>query len=198
MNPAKAHHIAMLEKVSAFMNYRDIPSALQKRIRNYYRYMWEKRLGCDESEIISVLPATLQMEISLFLKKDIIEKVHLFQGASDDFIKEVALEMRPVVFMPGDYIYKIGEKARDMYFISRGTLEVTSKDDQEVYRTLTVGDFFGEIALIQNQHRTANVRALGYCDLYRLDKNMFDHILTHHPVIAEQIKAKAFERKTKF
>jgi hypothetical protein len=35
---------------------------------------------------------------------------------------------------------------------------------------------------------------VSYCDLYRLDKEMFDRVLAHYPTIAAQIEAKARER----
>jgi len=75
-----------------------------------------------------------------------------------------------------------------------GAVEVLTKDGSVVYATLTDGDFFGEIALVLNQTRTACVRTVSYCDLYRLDKEMFDRVLAHYPNIAAQIEAKAKER----
>jgi voltage-gated potassium channel len=194
IDPAKAQHLANMERLTAFMNYRNIPLRLQKRLRDYYAYLWEKRMSFDESNIISALPPSLRIDVSLFLKRDIIEKVPLFQGASDEFIREIALQMAPVIFTPGDYIYKAGELGRDMYFITQGTVEVVSKNGSVVYATLTDGDFFGEIALVLSQPRTASVRAVSYCDLYRLDKEMFDRVLAHYPNIAAQIEAKARER----
>jgi voltage-gated potassium channel len=151
-------------------------------------------MSFDESNIISALPPSLRTEVSLFLKRDIIEKVPLFQGASDEFIREIALQMTPVIFTPGDYVYKAGEWGRDMYFITQGTVEVVSKDGSVVHATLTDGNFFGEIALVLQQPRSASVRAVSYCDLYRLDKEMFDRVLAHYPNIAAQIEAKARER----
>lgn len=195
IDPAKVHHLQSLEKLTAFMNYRSIPPEIQKRIREYYDYLWEKRLGFDESTVIAELPPSLKTEVSLFLKRDIIAKVPLFQGASDEFIKEIALAMKPLVFMPGDYVYHAGESGRDMYFISKGTIEVVSKDGTQIYATLTEGDFFGEIALVLNEPRTASVRALTFCDLYRLDKEMFEHVLLHHPEIGAQLTSKAQKRR---
>jgi voltage-gated potassium channel len=194
IDPAKAQHLANMEKLTAFMNYRNIPPRLQKRLRDYYAYLWEKRMSFDESNVISALPPSLRTDVSLFLKRDIIEKVPLFQGASDEFIREIALQMTPVIFTPGDYVYKAGESGRDMYFITQGTVEVMSKDGSAVYATLTDGDFFGEIALVLSQPRTACVRAVSYCDLYRLDKEMFGRVLANYPNIAAQIEAKARER----
>jgi len=197
IDPAKVQHLERMGRLTAFMNYRNIPPEMQQRTRDYYSYLWNKRLSFDEGEVIAALPPSLGTEISLFLKRDFIQRVPIFQGASEEFIKEIALHMKPLVFLPGDFVYKAGELGRDMYFISRGTLEALSKDGKTIYATLGAGDFFGEIALVLNQRRSASVRALSYCDLYRLDKEMFERVLAHYPEIGRQIEAKARERQEK-
>jgi len=195
IDPVKVHRLEKLKKLMAFMSYRRVPPVLQKRIHDYYNYLWEKRLDYDESTVISGLPPSLRTDVSLFLMRDIIHKVPLFRGANDEFIREIALHMRPVVFMPGDFVFREGEVGKDMYFISRGELEVVARNGQLVQATLREGDFFGEIALIQSQPRTAGIRAVSYCDLYRLDKEMFERVAAQFPEIARKIAAMAKERQ---
>jgi voltage-gated potassium channel len=193
IDPAKAHYLQNMERLTAFMNYRSIPPELQTRIRDYYTYLWEKRLSYDESTLVSALPPSLQTDVSLFLKRDILEKVPLFRGASDEFIREIALQMRPVVFMPGDFVYRAGEQGNDMYFITRGAVEVIANGSLQA--TLKEGDFFGEISLVLSQPRTASIRAVSFCDLYRLDREMFNRVLSHYPDIAAQIESTAKARQ---
>ena len=194
IDPARARYLEQRERMTGFMHYRHLPRALQHRVREYYDYLWEQRRVFDETKILKELPPSLHLEVSLFLKRDLIENVPLFQGASDAFIREVALELESVVFTPGDLIIKAGERGWDMFFISQGTIEILAPDGATVYRTLADGDCFGEIALFLDQLRSASVRAVTYCDLYRLDKEMFDRTLSHYPDIAAQIEALAKER----
>ncbi len=194
IDPARARYLEQRERLAGFMHYRHLPRALQQRVRDYYDYLWEQRRVFDETKILKELPPSLHLEVSLFLKRDLIENVPLFQGASDAFIREVALELESVVFTPGDHIIKAGERGWDMFFINQGTVEVLAPDGVTLYRTLADGDFFGEIALFLDQPRSASVRAVTYCDLYRLDKAMFERTLSHHPDIAAQIEALAQER----
>lgn len=195
IDPARVRHRETVERMTAFMRYRQIPPRLQQRILDYYEYLWEKRLGYDESTAIAGLPPTLRTEVSLFLNRDIIQKVPLFRAASEDFVRDIALEMRPVVFLPGDYVIRAGDDGDEMYFISQGAVEVVSGDERIVYATLTSGQFFGEMALVLNQPRTASVRTVGYCDLYALDRPAFERILGRYPEIAAQIAATARERQ---
>ncbi|MBI4446427.1 MAG: cyclic nucleotide-binding domain-containing protein [Acidobacteria bacterium] len=195
IDPARVRHQEMVERVKAFMRYRQVPSALRQRILDYYEYLWEKRLGYDESLAVSGLPPSLRTEVCLFLNREIIQKVPLFRAASEEFVRAIALEMRPVIYMPGDYIIRAGDIGEEMYFISQGTVEVLSADERKVYAVLKSGEFFGEMALLFNQLREASVRALDYCDLYLLTRASLERTLVRHPEIAARITAIAQQRR---
>jgi hypothetical protein len=191
---AKSHYRENMERLAAFMRYRNIPPALQRRLNDYYAYLWENRLGYDESTVLADLPDSLRIEVAVFLRRDFIERAPLFQGASHELVREMALQLRPVVFTPGDFIFRAGQYGHNMYFISRGTVEIIAPDGSTVLTTLTDGQFFGELALLFSQPRTASVRSVDYCDLYTLDKDTFDHVLTRYPEFAAQIKEEAGRR----
>ena len=115
LHPSRTRYVEAMEKINAFMEYRRLPAGLQHRIREYHGYRWEKRLGFDESAIVDELPPSLQAEVSLFLKKDVIEKVPLFKGAGTDLVRDIALAMRPLVYLPGDFIFRAGDQGKEMF-----------------------------------------------------------------------------------
>jgi voltage-gated potassium channel len=192
---AKTQFKEKLDKVNTFLKYRNIPQDMQKKINNYYNYLWDSRRGYDESSVLDDLPVSLKESVAIYLNKEIIEKVPIFEGASDELIKDIIMNMTPVVFTPGDDIVRAGEVGFDMYFISKGSVDVLSADGQTKYATLSDGQFFGEIALLLSTPRTATIRAREYCDLYRLDKETFDRILTRYPGFKETIEDLAEKRK---
>ncbi len=192
---AKNQYSERMEKINTFMKYRNIPFTLQERINNYYTYLWESRRGYDERSVLKDLPVSLKTQVSLFLNQDIIEKVPIFKGASQAFIKEVILNLEPVVFTPNDIIVSKGEPGYDMFFISSGSVAVVSEDENVVYATLTSGQCFGGIALLVSSERTATIKAKDDCDMYRLDKETFDNILERYPDFEKQIKELADKRK---
>src|SRR5262249_41072531 len=196
---AKTHYRENMERLAAFMRYRNIPPTLQRRLRDYYAYLWENHLGYDESTVLADLPDSLRIEVAVFLRRDFIERAPLFQGASHELVREMALQLRPVVFTPGDFIFRAGQYGYNMYFISRGTVEIIAADGHTVMAILKDSDespFFGERALLFSQPRNASIRAVDYCDLYTLDKDTFDHVLTRYPAFAAQIKEEAGKRTT--
>ena len=192
---ARAHYLANMEKLRTFLKYRNIPHSFQRRIFDYYAYLWEHRLGYDESAVLSGLPPSLQGEVSLLLKRDFIEKVPFLKGGGLELIRDIAFELRPVIFTPGTVIFRAGEIGRHMYFISQGKVEVISPDGKTIMATLADGDFFGEIAILYSQRRSATVRAIDYCDLYSLDKDTFERVLTHYPDFAQYIRGVAEKRR---
>ena len=118
-NIAKSQYKGRLDKINAFLNYRDIPHPLQRKINDYYSYLWESRRGYDESAVLQDLPIALKTTVALQINRGIIEKVPLFQTASEDLIREIVLNLNPVVFTPGDIIVTAGEVGFQMYFISQ-------------------------------------------------------------------------------
>lgn len=194
---ARTQFRAKMEKIQTFMQYREVPDELQDNVRTYYDYLWNNRRGFDESAVLDELPSSLKLQVALHLNRDIIEKVPMFNGAPDDLIRQIVLNLKPVLYTPGDYIFRKGEMGDQMYFISRGKVEIVSEDGKTVFATLSDGSFFGEIAILFSSERTASVRAADYCDLYTLDKFTFDNVLTKFPDVAKQIHTLAEERRQK-
>jgi voltage-gated potassium channel len=196
-DPSKTQYLTNLEKLSALIHFRNIPIDLQNRIKNFYKYLWREKLGYDESTFIAGLPPGLGNELSLSLKKDSVGKIPLFKKGGEDFIKDIALHLKPIVFTPGEFVFRSGDVGDNMYFVIKGELNAISNDGNKVLAGFTGGDYFGEIALFKNVPRTANVISLTYCDLYALKKDSFDYVLTKYPSFEDEIKRIVREREEK-
>ena len=193
---AKAHFREQMQNINIFLKFRNIPLDLQKRIRSYYSYLWETRRGYEESSMLSDLPPSLRTEVSLFLNREMIKRVPLFRNASSSLVKEIILNLKPVVYTPGDRVVGHGEVGCEMFFISSGSLNVTNRDGSIIYATLSAGQFFGETALVLQGNRTATVTAMDYCDLYVLEKETFDTILRRYPRFAEIVSKLSRQRQS--
>lgn len=186
---ARAGHTKRVEAVTAFMKDHDVSPELQLRVQDYFSYLWEAQKGGDSQEILSHLPESLQVELSLQLNRRIIETVPLFEGASESFIRDLVSHLRARIYTPGDYVVRYGEVGSEMFFIHKGRVEVVHRDDETVFATLKEGDFFGEMSLLMKEPRTANIRAIDYCEVYTIDGVTFDRVLHHFPEFEQQIRA---------
>lgn len=186
-DPVKQEHVSNLDKLMSFMRYRRLPTSMQHRVLDYYTYMWQQGVGLDETAMLSKLPSGLRTEVSLYLKRDVIEQVPIFRNASEALKRELATALHPVVVTPGENVFRIGDSARNMYFISKGTLEVLD-EHENIIGYLSDGEFFGEMALLAKRRRMGTVRATDYCDLYLLDAVMFDHINEHYKEFSVELQ----------
>lgn len=74
-----------------------------------------------------------------------------------------------------------------MYIVKKGKLSVVADDGRTVFATLTDGSVFGELSILNiignktGNRRTANVRSVGYSDLFCLSKNDLWEVLEDYP-----------------
>ncbi|MFH1067638.1 MAG: ion transporter [bacterium] len=188
---ARLAHEEKLERLNAFMNYKKVPLDLRRRIMDYHAYLWESGLGYDENSLLEELPRSLRNAVYLFLNKEIIEKVPVFQKANAVILRELMTQMKLQVFTPGDYILLYGEVGKAMYFISRGKVEVLSEDQKKPLAILGEGEYFGEAVLLRDTTRTATVRALDFCHLYVLEKSAFEMVMKEFSDFAAYIKSQS-------
>lgn len=193
-DPAKGQYLENIEKLSALIRHRDLPKHLQRRLRDFYAYIWKKKWGYDEDEFLEQLPRSLRIEVNMHLKREIVENIPLFKGANLDFVQEITMRLKPVIISKGDYVFKAGEKADSMYFIVHGEIWVLNREEDKILAKLGDGDFFGEVALYRNDRRNATILSKSFSDLYVLDRDAFDYVLTQHPDIAQQIAEKVAQR----
>lgn len=194
LDPLRAAHVQQSERLDAFMRYRGLPMPLRQRVRTYLDYVWEERLVVDEEATLAVLPPGLRQEVSLHLRHDLVRGVPLFAGAPHAFVREVALQMHSFVALPGDVIVQAGERGFEMYVLSRGAVEILGPDGQRM-GTLASGEFFGEIALVEDTVRTATVRALVASDLYVLDRALFERTIAAYPGVTAALREAATRRR---
>ena len=191
----KTHHLEKMDRINAFFRYRKIPQNLQTQAHNYFNYIWLTQRGYDENSVLNELPTNIKTEVALYLKRELLDKVEMFHNSSDSLKREMALNMQSAIYLPNEMIINYGDIGEEMYFISKGKVSVISADMKTTYATLYEGSFFGEIALLKETVRTANVQAVEHCDLYILNKQTFDRVISRYPDFADTIKNMASQRQ---
>jgi voltage-gated potassium channel len=186
LDVARTFYRRKMEEINDFLRKKRVPPKLQKRVRDYYAYLWETQRSVSAVPIAEELPHTLSQEILLFLNRALIEKVALFRSADEIFIREIVQLLKPMSFLPQDFIIRQGEYGDCMYFLSSGEVEVLI--DGKRVALLGHGSPFGETALLEGEKRMASIRALCYCDVYRLAKADFDALRARYPDFDAQVK----------
>jgi NADH dehydrogenase len=83
-------------------------------------------------------------------------------------------------FQPGDYVFREGDPSIGFYIIESGEVEVVrsvpDSGKDTVVAVLGQGDFFGEMALLENRNRSASVRARTNIELTVMGSKVFQQI----------------------
>lgn len=100
--------------------------------------------------------------------EQILSKVPAFSGLSARELKEVAAIVHKREYRADEPVFAQGDPGLGMYIIQEGevSISISGKDngDREL-AVLTDGDFFGELALIDESPRSANARCKTDCIL---------------------------------
>lgn len=113
---------------------------------------------------------------------EMIGKASLFTELSHKQLKNLANSGKERSFGPGDVIVKEGETGVGFYLILDGKVEVRKKN--KTLSTLSSGDAFGEMGLIDDQPRSADVVAVSPTETFCLSAWSFTGLITGHPKIA--------------
>ncbi|NET41573.1 MAG: cyclic nucleotide-binding domain-containing protein [Okeania sp. SIO2B3] len=194
LDAAKARYREKLGQIQTYMRENKIPPELQQKIRDYYQYRWIENRDIRDYHILEELPYSLKMKLALQLHKEVIEKVPIFQGATRHFFEEIVMALKPEILPPNEYIIREGNWGHEMYFIKRGLVQAFSEKTGIIYRNMGAGTFFGEIALVYEQRRTASIITLTYCELFILEKDDLKKVLENYPDFAANVKKTAKER----
>ena len=114
-----------------------------------------------------------------------------FAALPEEDMADIAERLQYAPFARGDVITKQGSTAHWLYILAYGEAEVLYEPPGGAPRaisTLHAGQFFGEIALLTGDGRTATVVAKTDVECYRLDRASFQELLAGKPQIADEIK----------
>jgi small-conductance mechanosensitive channel len=119
---------------------------------------------------------------------EMLRGVDLFTVLSEDELGEVAERLQYAPFARGDVITKQGNVAHWLYIVAFGECEVRYEPAggaAQIIGSLHAGQFFGEMALLTGEARSATVVAKSDVECYRLDRASCQGLLLSRPEIAE-------------
>src|SRR5436190_6398353 len=110
-----------------------------------------------------------------------LKQIAVLQGMDQEALRRLAAVVEPKDFVDGQPVFVEGEPGDSMYFIVKGCIRIEKRAqaNSEVHKTLAVleqGDYFGEMALLDQKPRSASAVAVGASTVLRLSKAAFDKI----------------------
>ena len=127
------------------------------------------------------------MQLGRNQKIDLIRKVPLFSRLSKTELRQLAMLADEIDLREGKEMTRQGAAGREFFVLLEGTADV-EKDGRKI-NALGPGDFFGEIALVSHEPRTATVTATSPVRTLVITDRSFRRLLDESP----QVKTKVME-----
>ncbi|NKB32736.1 MAG: cyclic nucleotide-binding domain-containing protein [Pseudomonadales bacterium] len=119
-----------------------------------------------------------------------VRAVTLFTELPDAALHTIVYHTHGVSYLSGDIIIGEGEAGNALYILIDGeaqAIEIDS-DPPEVLGTLVSGDFFGEMALLGENIRSANVEARTSCVLLRISHKAIWKVAAKYPQLHKTLE----------
>ena len=152
----------------------------------------QDEFGKEIRDLREVPSATLQID-----PHELLRRIPFFADVESEEVERIIGLLREHNAAAGDDIIKQGAIGYSLYLIARGVVRISRAEDgvSRDLGTLYAGDFFGEIALLNSEPRTATCRAITPCSVFRLRKADLEEIANTCPTILETLRQAGEERK---
>jgi CRP/FNR family cyclic AMP-dependent transcriptional regulator len=118
-------------------------------------------------------------------KIDVLQNVPLFSACTSKELGRIASLVDEAEVPTGAVLTKEGATGREFFAVADG--KATAKIKNKKIASFDRGDFFGEMALLDQGPRSATITADTPMKLYVLDSNSFATLIDKHPAVARKI-----------
>jgi len=120
-----------------------------------------------------IMPRTSSVSMALLREDKVgaLKKVVVFRTLTLPQLQKLAESLEVVVANVEDVIFSQGDEGKEFYIIHTGLLEISINGKK--VRTMGMGDYFGERALMFSELRSASVRVVEACELWKMGSEPF-------------------------
>lgn len=122
MDQDKNEQRQLMDRIITYMKKRRLPAYFQRIILDFYNYMSAKH---SEQGILTDLPLAIQLRLSLLLNRELVKNIPLLKQLELNTIIGLMQTLHSTMYMPGEHVFKTGEKGEFLYFVKNGQLEIT-------------------------------------------------------------------------
>ena len=123
-------------------------------------------------------------------KNESLAGIRLFDGLSESALEDLSKRCRWHKYQPNEQVIDRFSDSRDLYLIVEGRARVVnySVTGREVtFDEREKGEYFGELAALDGEPRSANVIALNKLNVACLSQEAFNRLLLEHPQVTLKI-----------
>ena len=125
-------------------------------------------------------------------KTKLLSEIPIFSACTGKELREISRLAERVTAIEGEILAKEGTPGREFFVIAQGKAKVTTKGEE--LAVLGEGDFFGEMALLDQGPRSASVVATAPMVLFVIGAKEFGDLIDRVPFVARRILRGLSER----
>jgi CRP/FNR family cyclic AMP-dependent transcriptional regulator len=118
-------------------------------------------------------------------KLDLLAEIPMFSACTKKELRDIAGVSDRVSALEGEILSKEGQPGREFFVIAKGKAKVTINGEEVA--VLGPGDFFGEMALLDQGPRSATVVATTPLTVYVIAAKEFGDLIDRVPFVARKI-----------
>lgn len=126
-----------------------------------------------------------------------LKEFDFFAHLPDEVIHSLVDEVERVSLKADEVLFNKGDMGDALYVVETGRVKMvgTDKDGQEVvFNQVGAGAVIGEMALIDQQPRSAGVIALGEAEMLKLSQEAFMRVMEEQPLLGMEISRNVIQR----
>jgi len=118
---------------------------------------------------------------------DILMKIPVFQDLKPSALKKIKCILHQREYKTNEIIFSQGDVGLGMYIIERGSVEIVCDPERHILAELQDGDFFGELALLDDSPRSASAITKTPCRMLCFFKPELLDLLDRDPKLGSRI-----------
>jgi hypothetical protein len=185
----KNRHDGIKESILLYLRKNGTSSHLINKVNNYYDYIWMSKKGVNEKEVFESLPEQLTLELMRHLSKDLLDNVPLFKNSSKGLQEELLSRMKLISFPPEVILSYESTFSNGVYFISKGAVNVYSKEETKAKTTLETGEYFGLTPMILGEASGGTIITSDYSEMFYLPRESFNELKSKFEEFSALLKA---------
>jgi len=126
-----------------------------------------------------------------------LKKINWFSDLPDYFFAGLVGKVRDRILVKNEVLFNKGDEGDSLFIINSGRVKIVTRDSQEnevILNQVGAGEVIGEMALLDNETRSAGVVALEETSIMELDRDDFMEILSGQPELALAVIYSLIER----
>ncbi len=114
-------------------------------------------------------------------------ETNLFRGIDPGLLNELGDSVRERSCKKGEKLFAAGDAGDEMFLVRKGRISILlplEAGKRHHLATFARGDFFGEMAFLDRERRSAEAEAATDCELFALSRDAFEVVIERHPELA--------------